>query len=150
MPNLNRMSSPHLAVMATLAALLLLAWPSLATAQLACGGHHIEWIGGSPGAAVDPFRRNHEPARLPEPEGFDGRDRELWDALVYDAYDHPGSTGQAYHPGPIGEMEMASLPLTERRTIVMHRGEATSFRLCIQSADESYTGRRLERYAGVA
>ena len=45
---------------------------------------------------------------------------------------------------------MSSLPLTERRTLVMHIGEATSFRLCIQSADESYHGRRLERYSDPA
>ena len=58
------------------------------------------------------------------------QDRELWDELVFNAYDNFGQT----------------LPLEERHTLVMDRSNATSFRLCIQSADESYTGERLANY----
>ena len=69
------------------------------------------------------------------------RHRELWDALVFDAHDYPT-------PLPMAEDHWRrSLPLEERHTIVMDRGSASSFRLCIQSSDESYTGQRLERYA---
>ena len=59
------------------------------------------------------------------------RDRELWDALIFNAFDNFG----------------VSLPLRERHTLVMERRHATSFRICIQSADESYTGERLQPYA---
>ena len=38
MSRLGPLSASHLVVTATLAALLLFVWPSLATAQLACGG----------------------------------------------------------------------------------------------------------------
>ena len=116
--------------------------PSLAHAQrAACGGHRIEWIGGPPRAAFDRGPQDHEPPSLPEPEGgFDERERELWDALIYDAHDRP-------HPDPEAMGSMGGLPLKDRRTLVMHRGETTSFRICIQSADESYTGERLERYS---
>ena len=68
------------------------------------------------------------------------QDRELWDALIFDAYENPtpdlGADGYSRE----------ALPLEERHTEVMASGDATSFRLCIQSPDESYTGQRLERY----
>ncbi len=138
MSNLDRMSSPHLTVTATLAALLLFVWPSLATAQLACGGHYIEYLGG-PSTATPGFRQ-HGPPTISEPSGMTAQDRELWDALIFDAYDHPT-------PSPDNEdYERSSIPLEERHTLVMDTGDATSFRLCIQAADESYTGQRLDRH----
>ena len=53
----------------------------VASAQTLCGGHDITWVGGAP-RAMDRFRRNHESASVPEPEGFNAHDRELWDALL--------------------------------------------------------------------
>ena len=69
------------------------------------------------------------------------RDRELWDALVFDAHDAPTADPTAAARGN------ASIRLEDRHTLVMDRGDATSFRICIQSADDSYTGERLQRYA---
>ena len=119
---------------------LVLFVPSPASAQrYACGGHRIHWIGGAPRASFDRTPQDHLPPTIPEPGAMTAHDRKLWDALVFDAYDHPTPNMS----NPIG---MSGLPLDERRTMVMHRGDATSFRLCIQSADESYTGVRLDRY----
>ena len=125
--------------LAVIVLLVSCASPSLAARGAACGGHVIEWVGGAPGRAFDRGPQDHEPPSRPEPDGFDDRDRELWDAMIYNAYDYP--TASMEHPNSI-----RGLPLEERRTMVMHRGEATSFRICMQSADESYTGQRLERY----
>ena len=69
------------------------------------------------------------------------QDRELWDALVFDAHDHPMADAGAH------DSWNQSLPLDQRHTLVMDRAQATSFRICIQSADESHTGERLQRYA---
>ena len=65
--------------------------------------------------------------------------RELWDALVFDAYDHPT-------PDRSNQGGMSSLPLDERRTLVMTGDQAISLNICIQSVDESQTGRRLEDF----
>ena len=113
---------------------LLLLWAAPADAQYRCGGHTIEWIGSPPRTMFDPGPL-HKPPTRPEPDTISERDRELWDALVFDAYDHP--TGK---PGVKPALE-------ERHTMVLGTGPATAFRLCIQSADESYTGQRLQRYA---
>ena len=102
--------------------------------RFVCGGHRIEWIGGPPRTMFDRGPLHHPPTR-PEPDTMSERDRELWDALVFDAYDHP--TGK---PGVKPTLE-------ERHTMVLGTAAATAFRLCIQSADESYTGQRLQRYA---
>ena len=135
------LSSPRLAVMATLAALLLFAVPSLATAQFACGGHYIEHIGGLPPRATFPGFDQHGLPTVPTPAEMTAQDRELWDAPIFDAYEHPTPDLSAKDSWP------ESLPLEERHTEVMGRGDAISFRLCIQSLDESYTGQRLDRYA---
>ena len=138
MSRLGPLSASHLVVTATLAALLLFVWPSLATAQLACGGHYIEYLGG-PSTATPGFRQ-HGPPTISEPSGMTAQDRELWDALIFDAYDHPT-------PSPDAEDAWrSSLSLEERHTFVMDTGDATLFRLCIQAADESYTGQRLDRH----
>ncbi len=68
------------------------------------------------------------------------RDRELWDALVFNAYDYP-TASQDREPN-----QSPGIPLEERHTIVMGRGDATSFRICMESPDDSYTGDRLDRY----
>ena len=130
---------------AGLLGLLLLLWAAPADAQYRCGGHRIEWIGGAPRASLAPDIeldddvRRHGPPTLPVPDGMSGRDRELWDQLVFDALDYPtpNADSSGYRTG---------LPLAERHTLVMDRGDATSFRICIQSADESYTGERLANY----
>ena len=110
---------------------LFLLWTAPVDAQYRCGGHTIHWIGGAPRASLDTDRGPlHGPATEPEPETMTARHRELWDALVFNAYDNFGE----------------SLPLQERHTLVMDGSNATSFRLCIQSADESHTGERLANY----
>ena len=113
--------------------LLLNAYPAEAQ-RPGCGGHRIEWIGG-PSRIMFDRGPLHNPPTGPEPDTMSERDRELWDALVFDAYDHPTAA-----PG-------VSAALEERHTMVLGTAAATAFRLCIQSADESYTGQRLQRYA---
>lgn len=66
------------------------------------------------------------------------RDRELWDALVYNAYDSVGFPGGA-EPN-----------LEDRRTAVIHRGGVSGITVCIEPADLSYTGERLEPFANRA
>ena len=129
----------------TLAVLMLLFLPSLAVAQRdACGGHRIHWIGGAPRAMLDYDRRpKHGPPDVQDP-GMSARDRELWNAMIFDAYDAPDADPSAK------DHWRTAIPLEERHTMVMDRGDAMSFRLCIQSADDSYTGQRLERYADEA
>lgn len=129
--------------LAPLAALLLLALPSLARAQLACGGHYIDYIGAPPPRAAFPEIDQHGPPTVPTPPEMTAQDRELWDALIFDSFDHPT-------PSPDANDHRSSLPLEERHTRVMGLGDATSFRLCVQSRDESYTGQRLDRYADPA
>ena len=68
------------------------------------------------------------------------RDRELWDAIVYDAYDYP-------IPNPMSENGMTSLPLKDRRTLVIAENTVPTIQICIQSSDESYTGERLAAYS---
>lgn len=125
---------------AVLVVVCLLASPSSASAQQGeCGGHRIEWLGGVPNR----FNRlrQHGPPVLPMPPEMTTADRVLWDALVFDAYDHPTADPSAQ------DAQSASLPLDKRHTRVMGTGHATSFGVCIQSSDETYTGSRLERYA---
>ena len=69
-------------------------------------------------------------------------DRELWDAIVYDAYDRPT-------PDPMSS-GMKGLPLGERRTLVIDDRTVPTIEICIQSSDESYTGERLSAYADEA
>ena len=119
---------------------LLLLWAVPADAQHRCGGHTIHWIGGAPRASLDRGPRDHEPPTIPEPAGMSARDRELWDAIVYDAYDHP-------MPNPMSENGMTSLPLEDRRTLVIAENTVPTIQICIQSSDESYTGERLAAYS---
>ena len=53
--------------LAPLAALLLLALPSLAWAQLACGGHYIDYIGAPLPRAAFPGIDQHGPPTVPTP-----------------------------------------------------------------------------------
>ncbi len=124
----------------------LLLWAAPADAQYRCGGHRIEWIGGAPRASLAPDSeldddvRYHGLPTRPVPDGMTARDRELWDQLVFDAYDHPTpEAGAESHWS-------TSLPLDERHTLVMAQSDATSFRVCMESPDDSYTGQRLDRY----
>ena len=143
----------------TVSVALLLLWglPTTGAAQPACGGHRIYWIGGVPGASFDrtphdhPTRdfdfdrtpQDHGPPTIPEPEGMDARDRELWDDLVFNAYDH--QTPDSEYPN-----SMIGLSLEERRTLVIDKATVPTIRFCIQSADESYTGERLQSHTDPA
>ena len=68
------------------------------------------------------------------------QDRELWDALVFDAYDHPVPDMSTI------DNWMTTLPLHERRTLVIDNRELRDIRICVQSSDESYTGELLAGY----
>ena len=70
-------------------------------------------------------------------------DRELWDALVFDAFENP--TPNMEHAG-----NMQGLPLDERRTLVIDRPTVPTIQICVQSADESYTGEWLAPYTDAA
>ena len=124
-----------------LAVLVVSCLPSLAAAQrAACGGHRIHWIGGAPGLAFDRGPRDHTPPVYEEPAGMD---RDLWDALVFDAYDRPVAD-------PARAGGMAGVPLTDRRTLAIDQATVPNINICIQSSDESYTGERLAAYTGAA
>ena len=126
---------PPLAVLWLLLALL----PAApARAQGVCGGVRTQWIGGLPAAAYDRGPRSHEPRSLDEPAGVN---RMYWDALVFDAYDHPTAD-------PETPDQMFGLPLDERRTVVVDNGQLRGGRMhfCLQSADDSRTGERLAAY----
>ena len=115
------------------------AWPAVASGAF-CGGHTIEWVGGAPGRAFDRYPDLHDPPDYDEPAGMD---RALWDALVFDAYDHPTAD-------PAWPTSMRGLPLDERRTTVMASRTVSNIRLCIQAPDESYTGAQMAPYADAA
>ena len=91
-------------VVVSLAILILYASPAAAQ-RAACGGHRIRWIGGAPGMAFDRGPRDHRPPTVPEPEEMTDRDRELWDAIVFNAHDEPRA-----NPALMGQM--AGLPST--------------------------------------
>ena len=115
--------------------------PSDVAAQRgSCSGHRIHWLGGAPQIGFD---RGRAPQDHTDPWDFEpavvSMNRDLWDALVYDAYDHPT-------PNRSSQGGMSSLPLEERRTLVMTGDQVISLNICIQSADESQTGRRLDTY----
>ena len=134
----SREETPTAAMRSLILSAVLVGFATPAFAQAVCGGHYIIYIGGAPTAT--PRFRQHGPPTLPEPSGMTAQDRVLWDALIFDAYEHPT-------PSPDAEdYWRSSIPLEERHTRVMDTGDATSFGLCIQKADESYTGQRLEPY----
>ena len=91
--------------------------------RFSCGGNRIHWVGGAPGASFDPtVVRRHQDGQqptIPEPAGMN---RELWEALVFDAWERPYPAEQ---------------------TIVLDRATVPTLRICIQSPDTSYTGQRL-------
>ena len=120
--------------------------PPLAEAQrLACGGHRIEWVGGTPGAGLngtptrdrpresagarsaadgyDPTHYDGAQPTIPEPPGLN---RERWDALVFTAW---------------------GFPSPDRETLVLHREIVPTIKICLQSADDSNTGERLTQYS---
>ena len=148
----SREETPTAAMRSLILSVVLVGFATPAFAQAVCGGHYITYIGGLPTATPDfrtyiggpptatPRIRQHGPPTLSEPSGMTAQDRALWDALIFDAYEHPT-------PSPDAEdYWRSSIPLEERHTRVMDTGDATSFGLCIQEADESYTGERLEQY----
>ena len=110
--------------------------PALASAQQtpACGGHRVRIIGGMPRASVDRGTQSFHttPPTIPEPDGMTARDRELWEALVFDTYDN---------------FRWGSIALSDRGTELIPQRTVPTIRICIQSSDDSYTGERLAKYA---
>ena len=70
---------------------------------------------------------------MPRPPWMTARDRELWDALVYDGYDNGG---------PLGDT-----PLTRRHTLTIGANTARTVDVCLPRQDQNYTGERLAPYA---
>ena len=120
-----------------------------------CGGHRIEWVGGAPGSGLS---RAPSAERLPgsatsgagsgggyDSTHYDGADptleeppglnRDVWEALVFDAQENPGRNS------PWG------VPLGQRQTLVMHADIVPTVRICIQSPETSNTGKRLAAHA---
>ena len=60
------------------------------------------------------------------------RDRELWEALVFDTFDN---------------FRWGSIANNDRGTEVIPQRTVPTIRICIQSSDDSHTGERLARYA---
>ena len=109
-----------------LAVVLLLSLPAPAAAQFVCGGHFVT------GSAVRMAADADRSALLSQPGWFTVRDRELWDQLVYNAHDnHSTNAG----------------PLDRRRTMVVAAGTVPTITVCMESADQSYTGERLAPFA---
>ena len=102
---------------------VLLSLPAIVGAQsVTHGDYTVPWNGGG-------HRANLRPT-IPQPPEMSAYDRELWDALVFNAYDRPVEDSYGH-------------PVEERSTAVRSRADVTPFALCLQSADESYTGQRL-------
>ena len=131
----------------------LLATTDAAAQQLRCGGHRVEWIGGAPAGGFNGAREPEGPSsgeglRGYGPAHFDGAEpaieepsginRERWEALVFDAQEHPDS------PGFTGQ------PLLRRTTHVLQREVVPAIGICIQSPDASATGKLLEPFSDSA
>lgn len=118
-----------------------------------CGGHRIEWVGRAPGVSFSRATAGLVPqsgssAGRYDPTHFDGSEptieeppdlnREVWEALVFDAAEQPRPS--AYW----------GVPLVLRRTMVMHADTVSNVRICIQSPETSDTGKRLAPHANAA
>ena len=114
-----------------LAAALILPAPATAQ-QLVCGGHRVTGDSGSR-VTLDVDRDPLASPTQPQPAWMTARDRELWDALVFDAYDSSGPQGD--------------LPLEQRRTRTVPARELRSVDVCLPHRDENVTGERLAPYA---
>ena len=113
--------------------LLLFAAPVAAQGLLACGGHVVTGS-GAPRALLDFPPGSYARPTEPRPAWMTARDRELWDALVYDAYDS-------------GHFVGSTPDLEDRRTTVTSRRTVPGILVCIEPSDASYTGERLAPYA---
>ena len=117
---------------ATLLLAALIVSAPTAAQQLVCGGHRVTDASGSRvmlDVDRDPLARPAEP----QPAWMTVRDRELWDALVFDAYDSSGPQGD--------------LPLEQRRTRTVSAGDLRSVDVCLPRRDENVTGERVAPYA---
>ena len=110
-----------------------LSLPSFVSAQqLVCGGHRVTGDSGSR-VTLDADRGPLARPTQPQPPWMSARDRELWDQLVFDAYDHGGA--------------QSDLPLEQRRTRTADPDRARTVDVCLPRSDRSYTGERLAPYA---
>jgi hypothetical protein len=73
---------------------------------------------------------------IPQPHWMSARDRELFDAIVFDAYSRP-------------DLDSYDKTVQERSTFVLSDFHATNIEFCIQSPEESHTGERLVKYQDV-
>ena len=119
----------HLLLVATI---LLALSPAAAAQDLACGGHII--IGSGVPRALDAPPGSYLRPRIDQPSWMTARDRELWDQLIYDAYDSTGFISMGKD-------------LEDRQTAVIRSSAARTADICIEPADQSYTGERLAPYA---
>ena len=113
-----------------LAVVLLLSLPTPAAGQFVCGGHFVNGVAVRT-AAADVDRS----ALLSQPSWFTARDRELWDQLIYNAFDN---------------FKTNAGPLERRQTLVIAADRVPTITVCMDSADQSYTGERLAAFANEA
>ena len=121
---------------ATCALLVLLATPAHAQNSF-CDGHEVIVDGGRPRAALGRDGLEHVQPTIPEPPNLD---RVMWDPLVFNARDRPEALPE-WSDHPLG------YPVEQRITMVMDRATAMSFNVCMESADETFLGERIEPMA---
>ena len=97
-----------------------------AAAQFVCGGHRVD------GSAVRMAADVDRGTLLSQPGWFTACDRALWDQLIYNAFDN---------------FKTNAGPLEQRRTLVVAPGTVPTITVCVESADQSYTGERLAPFA---
>ena len=115
-------------IVITLLVLALLPAPTAAQ-SLVCGGHLIRG-GGEPVLLDAPV--DVQLGRQRRSGWMSARDRELWNQLIYNAYDnHSTNAG----------------PLDRRQTLVVDADRVPTITVCIESADQSYTGERMAPFA---
>ena len=112
----------------TLIVLLFLSPHSAAAQRMTCGGHFVSDVGGLPrmGLAAGDAFRGVEPT-IPEPAEWTTRDRELWDALIFNGFDSWE-----------GVPEQVTLAITPARL--------ASINICQQGPDVSAVGGLMESY----
>ena len=89
-----------------------------------CGGHRIEWTGGLPRAFAVLADESGSETVIQQPAWLI---RDRWDALVFNAFDHPPPDG--------------------RQTLVLEKEVVPTIRVCMQSPETSEVGRQLEPYS---
>ena len=110
----------------TVVVLLLLSPHSAAAQRLSCGGLMVDYDGGMPpmGLVADARGFGFAPT-VPEPAEWTERERELWDALVFNGHERPEG-------------------VSDEATRMIDRDVLASINICQQAPDVSDTGMLME------